>query len=383
MHIMWKTGLAFLGVLLIGWLAWVQVSKPDSRLAEVAEPSDSYMLQQGSGSLGDGSAKDLGTAQTAIEVRLLSELDRLKSVNGESAGQVIIQGLFSWLRNQESLATVSAVESILSLGVDGFAFGRFSPGARGFLDTYPTFRTALLDILEELDPDRAVTVGKGILNTSASADEWAISLRTLSKHASAPEDKRFLENKVSELLEMHSWLEEPTFGYLHAFDAAVAGGHLAGIVRLGEIVANPPNRAISHAATISVDRFFQIHPSVGSGYLIRNPEFLKNEPGFRATLLARINPMDVDSINLVENYLENHSFGSSEKRTFISNFPNFNSTYSYNLITGSLLYSRSDMRERSIAAHVQMSKWLAEDTYPEFEDVIASRVNRLASDWKL
>lgn len=383
MHIMWKTGLAFLGALLIGWLVWIQLSKPDSQLAEVVGSSDSQMLQQDSGSLEDGTVTDEGSAQTAIEVRMLSELDRLKSVNGESAGQAVIQNLFSWLRNEEPLGAASAVESVLSSGVDGFAFGRFSPGANGFLDSYPTFRTALLDLLEELDPGRAVAVGKDILNTSANADEWAISLRTLSKYASAPEDKSFLESKVSELLEIQSWLDEPTFGYLHAFDAVVAGGHLSGIVRLGELVANPPNRAIAHAATISVDRFFQQHASVGSGYLIGTPKFLENEPGFRATLLARVNPTDVEAMNLVENYLEDQSFGNPEKRTFISSFPNFNSTYSYNLITGSLLYSRSDMRERSIAAHDQMSSWMAEGRYPEFEDEIASAVNRLASTWKL
>ncbi len=383
MHIMWKTGLAFLGVLLVAWLAWIQLSKQDSLLDEVVDSSDSHMLHKDVGNLGDGAVTDQGSAQTAIEVRMLSELDRLKTVNGESAGQAVIQDLFSWLRNEESLAVASAIESVLLSRVDGFAFGRFSPSANGFLDTYPTFRTALLDILEELDPGRAVAVGKDILNTSASADEWAISLRTLSKHASVPEDKRFLESKVSELLEMGAWLEEPSFGYLHAFDAAVAGGQLSGIARLGELVANPPNRAIAHAATISVDRFFQIHASVGTDYLVRTPEFLENEPGFRATLVARVNPMDVEGINLVENYLENQSISGAEKRTFISSFPNFNSTYSHNLITGSLLYSRSDMRERSIAAYDRMSSWLAENQYPEFEDEIASAVNRLASIWKL
>ncbi|MDA0348937.1 MAG: hypothetical protein O3C20_16210 [Verrucomicrobia bacterium] len=367
--------------ILLAWFLIPQSFRPSQETEE--RPTKPGLLQTSLGSSKESPASDLTSLEDKLRFRLLGELETLKQVHGELEGQAVIKGLFTWLDNEPSEIAAKSVQAVLESGVDAFAFGRFSPGADGFLQSYPTFRTALLDRLEKLDPALAVEVGKAILNASEKVDEWAISLRTLSRHGASRTDEHFLNTKVQELLLRETWLEEPTFSFLHAFDAAVQAGQLASIERLGELMTEPPNRAVGHAATISVDRFFQQHAAVGANYLVEHPDFLNASSGFRATLIARVNPINSNEMAVAERYLDTQAFSEEEKRTFLQTFPNFNSTFSFNLITGSLLIPREVMRERSVAAYNQLSVWLNEDRYPEFKDEITNTVNRLARTWKL
>jgi hypothetical protein len=244
-------------------------------------------------------------------------------------------------------------------------------------------RTALLDALERLDPAQAVVYGKSILESSENPDEWALSLRALSRHAASSSDQAFLQSKIQELLHKQDWLQDPTFSFLHAFDVAVAGGQSETIVRLGELLEASPNKAVGHAATISVDRLFQQHTSAGANYVVEHPEFLASASGFRATLMARVNPLDSSEMSSAEAYLSADGFSAEEKHTFFQTFPNFNTTFSYNLITESVIPTRSEMREQSLAAYTQLSTWLNENRYPEFEDDINGAIHRLVKAWKL
>ena len=384
MRSLWKPITLISTIFLFVLVLWF-LNSPSSRLSRESEENRSKPDQPLTSldTSRETSSGDLTALEDKLRFRLLGELDALKHVHGELEGQAVIKGMFTWLNKEPSAIASKSVQSILESGVDAFAFGRFSPGADGFLESYPTFRTALLDMLEQLDPALAVEVGKAILNTSENVDEWAISLRTLSRHVDSQSDQLFLNTKVQELLLRETWLEEPTFSFLHAFDAAVEGGQLISIERLGELMTEPPNRAVGHAATISIDRFFQQHAAVGASYLIEHPEFLNASSGFRATLIARVNPINNNEMAVAETYLDTQVFSKEEKRTFLETFPNFNSTFSFNLITGSLLIPREDMRERSVAAYNQLSVWLNEDRYPEFKDEITNTVNRLARTWKL
>jgi hypothetical protein len=318
-----------------------------------------------------------------LRLRLLGELELLKQVHGEPEGQRVIRNMFAWMEEIPSEDVTAAVVAVLNTGEDAFAFGRFSPDKDGFLKSYPTFRTALLDLLEQLDPVQAVEVGKVLLNTSENADEWALSLRTLARHAVSMDDRAFLQSKVQTLLHKDAWLDEPSFSYLHAFDAAVADGQSMTIERLGELMSAPPNRAVGHAAIISLDRFFQQHAFVSANYVVEHPEFLATATGFRASLMARVNPVEQAETATAEMYLAAEEFTVEEKRTFFESYPNFNSTYSYNLITGSLLLSRPEMKKRSLAALRQLESWLDEGSFPEFDGDINNAVNRLTRIWKL
>ena len=61
----------------------------------------------------------------------------------------------------------------------------------------------------------------------------------------------------------------------------------------------------------------------------------------------------------------------------------FNSTYSFNLVTESVILSRTEMRARSIASKDILAKWLAVNAYPDLNDKIEARLNWLANTWRL
>jgi hypothetical protein len=378
---MWKTVIALSAAILAGWLCWLLMPNPDSRMERVASTGETDLKRAQVSDAESGMLSGAKNEKVSIELRMRQSLIRLKDAEGEIEGQRILKELVDWLKMQSSGAVGSAIEQVLAEGQDGFAFGRFAPGPDGFLISYPTFRTGLLDVLEHIDPEKAVAVGKSILSDSDNSDEWALSLRTLSKYAVSLEDRAFLSGKIEELLLKDEWLKDPVFSYLHAFDTAVANGEAVTIARLGELVENGPNKAVTHAATLSVDRFFQMHPVVAGQFMVSN--FLASEPGFRASLMARSDPGVDQGRDAVEAYLAGDIFAESEKRIFINSYPNFNTTYSYNLVTGSLLLPRTEMKRRSLEALGLLQEWLADGKYPQFKDEMNSAIQRLAKTWKV
>ena len=333
----------------------------------------------------DSRVKEANTPATVDQIvtELNGSLELLKQAHGAAEGQEIISQMFDSL-NEYTVGDASrAIVQVLNTKEDALAFGRFAPGPNGFLNACPSYRTALLDQLEKLDPVAALKMGKSILTESENADEWALSLRMVSRNARSTEDLEFLQGKVQELLHKEAWLDDPTFSFLHAFDATVDDGREITIQRLGELLDSKDDRAVAHAATVSLDRLFQNQTLAGVEFVNSHPEFLNEAKGFRASLMARIDPSDTQEVALAESYLGDSSFSNEEKRTFFQLFPNFNSTFSYNLIHESEIPTRSEMREASIAAVGQLSIWANENRYPEYQNDIYQAMDRLAKAWKL
>lgn len=368
---------------LVGWL-WLRNDSEQShrRVAESIETVEEKELSQPSFESG---VKDANATTTVDQIvtQLTGSLELLKRTHGAAQGQEIISKMFEALEEYSVGDASRAIVQVLNTREDALAFGRFAPGPDGFLNAYPSFRTALLDQLEKLDPVAALKMGKSILTESENADEWAVSLRMVSRNARSTEDLEFLRGKVQELLHKEAWLNDPTFSFLHAFDAAVDDGRGVTIQRLGELLDSMDDRAVAHAATVSLDRLFQNQTLAGVEYVTSHPEFLNEAKGFRASLVARIDPSNTQEVVLAESYLEDSSFSSEEKRTFFQLFPNFNSTFSYNLIHESQIPSRAEMREASVAAVGQLSLWVNENRYPEHQDDINQAIDRLAKAWKL
>lgn len=353
----------------------VGTGKNVGQLKESGEQSDSVIEP--------GTLSEESTAEDRLVTRLFDQLDLLRQVHGVGEGQEAVAELFNILENYAKEDASRAIVRVLNTRQDALAFGRFAPGKDGFLSAYPSFRTALLDQLEKVDPKAALEMGKNILSESENPDEWALSLRIVARHGQSDGDRVFFEDKVQELLHKGSWLEDPTFSFLHAFDATVNDGRDVTIERLGALLGENQNRAVTHAATVSLDRLFQNQALAGVQYITAHPEFLDGAKGFRASLVARIDPSDTNGLGVVESYLRDTVFSVEEKRTFFQLFPNFNSTFSYNLITESTIPTRTEMRNASVAAVTQLSLWSNENRYPEFQDDINRAIERLAKAWKL
>jgi hypothetical protein len=125
------------------------------------------------------------------------------------------------LRNAPTNEAVTAIRKLLETKADVPTQQGFKINGTGFLDEAPTLRTLLLDELGRLDPAAAADYAKVVLATSDSPDEWAVALRNLARGDNTAQGRALLERKTGELLRQDSWQQNPSVGFLEAFDVAV------------------------------------------------------------------------------------------------------------------------------------------------------------------
>lgn len=114
-----------------------------------------------------------------------------------------------------------AIRTFLDSQTDAPTGLGFRLGGGGALEEPPTLRAFLLDLLGELDPAVAAAYARVILSRMDSPDEWALALRNLARGDTSADARALLEQKTGELLRHEPWQQNPSSGYLEAFDAAV------------------------------------------------------------------------------------------------------------------------------------------------------------------
>ena len=165
----------------------------------------------------------------------------------------------------------------------------FSIGKTGFLDGHPTLRVALLDWLGQIHPAQAGVVAEKILATPTHADEWAVSLRNYARASSDSESREFLQAKTEELIRNQVWRENPSVGFLEAFDILVHAHATESSALLGELVADqtPEGKAIAHAAYLTLDRLTICEPVAMMKQLAGQPNLTKVRGPMVANMFAR------------------------------------------------------------------------------------------------
>lgn len=64
---------------------------------------------------------------------------------------------------------------------------QFVVGAEGVLDEAPSYRSALLDLLGQTDPEAALHFSQSILENTQSPDEYALALRNVAWMSLGPD----------------------------------------------------------------------------------------------------------------------------------------------------------------------------------------------------
>ena len=124
----------------------------------------------------------------------------------------------------------AAIRRFLDSKADASTHQGFKIGAKGLLGEAPTLRTFLLDYLGQIDPPAAAEYARVILTRKDSPDEWAVALRSLATGDPSADGRALLQQKAGELLQYGPWQQNPSTGYLEAFDVAVFLGG-TGLVR--------------------------------------------------------------------------------------------------------------------------------------------------------
>jgi hypothetical protein len=268
---------------------------------------------------------------------------------------------------QKRLAGLNSTDSSalilrwLGTGRDSATGLQFSLSPDGGLATAPTLRTFLLDQLQRIDSKAAGDYAKEIFAVSDSPDEWALSLRA---HARArPDDLEFLKEKSRELIRNKSWRIQPSVGYLEAFDVVVFNHDVELAPELAELVRDRGNRAVTHAAYLTMDRLVQSDTAEMLSRLEGNPEWMAGREGTRADFFSRANVGDDSQRSLVEDYLLNPARSPAELRQFAGVFPNANFRVSRNLLTDSFTPDGAALSTRDRESLRVVQEWLADPRF--------------------
>ena len=280
--------------------------------------------------------------------RALAELGQAKSP-AEAAG-ILRQLRESLLRAQEQVAA-AAIVAFLQTGKDAPTGLPFDVGSEGILDSSPSLRVMLLDLLPSLDPYASVDVARQIIAEGRSQDEYAMALRNLSWNDLDGDMALELTDGFSRMLAREDWRLNPSAGFLEGFDIAVEVGGAQMLDRVAAVItpdranASAQAKAVDRAAFIALDRIVLRDPSVLVDKFSENPAFLGNATRQRASLMSRLDIEDPAQRETFVRYLESSTHGEGELEYFSRLFPNGNYLHGHRLASEDEITPTIDQRQ--------------------------------------
>lgn len=211
----------------------------------------------------------------------------------------------------------------------------FTVGPEGMMGTAPTLRLALLDLLPSLDPMASLELARAIMQQRTSPDEYAISLRNMAWNDLDGDLRDELSGRFMDLLDT-PWLDEPSPGFLEAFDISVEVGGSAMFDRMASLAREAmekSNPMASQAAFMSMDRMVVRDPALLTSALAQDPAWMDFAPQQRASLASRLDITDPAQKELFTRYLSS-AHAPGELEYFSKLFPNQNYLHGHRLVTG-------------------------------------------------
>ena len=317
-----------------------------------------------------------------IETAFARAAEKLRSsVNAAMARQTLDE-LKARLAGMPGPAGVAAVRAELNSGRDAPSGLGFKVTTGGGLGEWPSLRVFLLDYLAQVDPGAAAEIGREILASKTSPEEWAVALRNCARVSSDESGRMFLEAKMRELLTHEPWQLEASEGFLEAFDVAV---HLRGaslVPELTALVRKTDNRAVARAAYLALDRLTISDPALMLTRLAEEPQLMEGREVTRANYFARAALGDPAQRAVVERYLLDPRRTAEEVRTFAGLYPNANYMVSPNLLTLVVTPTRADLDRLDQTALRALNEWLADARFaalrPQLEKARVRVENRVA-----
>jgi hypothetical protein len=264
---------------------------------------------------------------------------------------------------------VAAIRKFLDSKADAATHLGFKVAKNGLLDDAPTLRTFLLDELARLDPAAAADYSKVILASKDSPDEWAVALRNLAWGDTGADGSALLEQKTTEMLQYEPWQQNPSAGFLEAFDMAVYIGGTKMMPTLTDMVRRQDNPAVAHASYLALDRLVINNPTTTLTALLADPNAMQGRETARADYFARADVRDPQQKQVLENYLLNPQTSAAEIDAFTGIFPNANYMISPNLLTQSQTPDHATLVNRDAESLRVVQSWI---TDPRFVQLLPS-----------
>ena len=253
----------------------------------------------------------------------------------------------------------------------------FKLASNGALDEAPTLRTFLLDELGRIDPAAAAEYAKTVLASADSADEWAVALRNLALGDNSADGRALLAQKINELLQNKTWQQNPSAGYLEAFDVTVYLGGTNFLPTLSTLVRSQDNPTVAHAAYLAMDRLVINNPAASLTSLAAVPDMMQGRESTRADYFARADARDPQQRQVLESYLLNPAISDAELQTFAGIYPNANFMISANLLTQSTTPDRATLQSRDAQSLATAQEWLADPRFARVAPELRTVIQRL------
>ncbi len=265
---------------------------------------------------------------TAVTSLIRDSLEKFRANNEPAATLEILRLLREGIRQRPEDATAAAILDFLKTGEDAPTELPFIVGPDGMMETVPSLRTALLDLLPSLDPISALRLGRELMDKRTSPDEYALALRNLAWNDLDGDLRTELTGRFMDLLDT-PWMNQPAAGLLESFDIAVEVGGTGVFDKLVSLTRGS-NAALNQAAFISLDRMILRDPGLLAA--AADPAWMDFAPKQRASLLSRLDITHPEQLVLFSRYLAS-THAEGELDYFAKVFPNGNYLYGHRLVT--------------------------------------------------
>jgi hypothetical protein len=301
---------------------------------------------------------------SAATARLHQTLAALRATKDPGAARGLLAELRAYLTSLPRAEAVAVTQGFLNAGADAPTALDFKLTPDGSLTEAPTLRVWLLDTLGEIDRAAAADYATGILARAGSPDEWAVSLRDYARVRTTPGDTAFLELKLRQMLGNAAWRQKPSAGFLEAFDTIVHLGGTRFTPDLTQMVRDRDNRAVAHAAFLTLDRLVLHDAPAVLEQLQAQPGLMEGREQTRANYFARADVRDPRQRAVVESYLLDPARSPVELQTFAGLYPSGNYMISNNLLTKPVTPTQAELAAHDRQALATVERWLAD---PRFE----------------
>lgn len=272
---------------------------------------------------------------------------------------------------------LAVIRRFLASGEDRATGLSFEISKDGSLTEWPTFRSFLLDALLAIEPAAAAAIGREILASPTTADEWALALRNVARGEPLDESTAFLQRKTEDLIANPAWQADPSIGYLNAFDVLVHIKATESTPLLSELVQRKDRKDLSHAGFLTLDRLVQRQPVDLLNRLTADRALQESRPEMVAQQFARADVRDPGQREILKAWLLDPSRKSVELRSFAGVYPNNNRFVSNNLLTVESTQSGDDLAAHDQAALQTVSAWAGDAAFEPVREHLALMLSRL------
>ncbi len=275
------------------------------------------------------------TPKPQITALIRSSLEAFRTNRDPARASAILRALRDGIHQAAEDETAASIVAFLNTGDDAPTELPFIVGPDGMMEVVPSVRLALLDLLPSLDPLAALEVARELMDQRTSADEYALALRNMAWNDLDGDLRNELSRRFMDLLKS-PWLDQPSAGFLEAFDIAVEIGGRPMFDRMvalaGEATAKS-NVAASRAAFMSLDRLIVRDHTLLTTALPADAGWMDFAPQQRASLMSRLDITEPGQRDVFSRYISTTPHAAGELEYFAKVFPNENFLYGHRLVT--------------------------------------------------